>query len=138
MHPTEQDPSTHPKRLYLAPPPNLCSRLLQVMYHLYVTQATTSPTLRTSEATSDPGMTLELHLHGLHQKTSSVLWLQHHPGHCRPTIKTKHLHPDTRHHHLHQISQTLRHSCLFQTRSSLTHHIQLQLQVSVLLLLDTR
>src|SRR5882672_85972 len=79
---SDEDSSPSPPALLLAWTSELCQRLLQIVYHLFLCQTRAPQTLWTSQATSDSQEALEFNLNGFHREAPIIIQLYLNLSHC--------------------------------------------------------
>src|SRR5882672_2889710 len=70
---SDEDSSPSPHALLLVWTSELCQRLLQIMYHLFLRQTRAPQTLWTSQENSDSREALEFNLHGFHREAPVII-----------------------------------------------------------------
>src|SRR6266436_2882196 len=117
-----KDIRTHPLQFPLARPPMNGERLCGILRHVHTCKVSEAQTLRKVETTSNTLPTMVVYLNGLHQTTSSLQGLLHHPSSRRPFNEAGDIHTFPQHREHSTSSTAIPNPCIFQTQGPVACH----------------
>src|SRR5258708_31678241 len=106
-------------------------RLHGILHHVRMRKVSKTQTLWKVETTSNTLPTMVVYLDGLHQTTSSLRGLLHHPSSHRPFNEAGDIHTFPRHCECSTSSTAIPHPHIVQTQGPITHHIRLRFGVHI-------
>src|SRR5260221_5068405 len=126
-----KDIQTHPLQFPLARPLTNGERLCGILCHMRTHKVSETQTLRKVETTSDTLPTMVVYLDGLHQTTSSLRGLLHHPSSHQPFNEAGDIHTFPQHRECSASSAAIPHPCIFQTQGPIARHIGPRFRVHI-------